>query len=148
MDKIIANNIKTKVNNAFKALMKARDKAVNELKAIVKEAGGLVLTFPRHDKPVIYATLCYDIEPDNEEIFAIRYDEKNDELLLLTRTAISEYESDTKFYFDYLYDLDGEDLEEMMKVVGNVKYFTPGDKNLLWSTTVLSILGSLVAYID
>ena len=132
---------------AFDRYMEARDRAIHDIEDIVKAAGGFIPTLPCSEKCHIYATFCYDLDSEDISIYGIRYVD-GEGLFICTADNVKDYEYDNDYCFDYLYDFEGEDLEEINKVLDNLAYYIPFDHdNLIRSATAISILGGLTDYL-
>lgn len=115
---------------------------------LVKDNGGLLKTPQCEEKPFLYAYYeDFDGRTSRESIHGLRWDEELG-LCICTDSMLENYQYDTRYYFDYFYNLEGEDLEELNKVLADPAYFVEFDKyNLGLEDTLLSLVGGLPAYL-
>lgn len=137
---------------ALDKMRQARDDAYNDLKEFIKNLPEqMVRTVPTSDTPTIYATIeTYNmsLEFEQQQIYAIKYVESEDDLYLCTDFCLANYEFDTKYSFESLYDFNEEDKEELEKVFADETYFISFDEDyILKSATLISILAGLPSYV-
>ena len=126
------------------AIDKALDNAYEQIVAIVKECGGLLKTPASSDKMTLYA--FYE---DTEEVAiqGLRWDDELG-LCICTNDMLDNYQFDNKYYFDYYFNFDGEDLENLNKALDDPAYFVEFDKyDLVYVDTVMSIIGGIADYL-
>ena len=139
---------------AFSEFMLARDKAIESIKEIVKNAGGLIVTMPVSNKPRLVACIdngygCQDDSAEYEDIYALRYNWEDNQLYLCTRTMLDNYEYDNDYNFEYTYDMVGKDADEAGKMINDLAYYIPIDEDyIVRSQTAISILGGLSSYLE
>jgi hypothetical protein len=135
-----------RVKTAFDFLKSARDNSIDTLAGIIRDAGGFIPTLPSMDKPRLVAFNDYSGEIDDVTVFGLR--EYDGEVFLCTKDNVDNYESENKYWFDYLYDFEGKDLEEINKVLSDLANFSSiYDDCVLRSATIYSILAGLVNYL-
>lgn len=124
------------------------DEALALIINLVKDNGGLLKTPQCEDKPFLYAYYeDFDGHTSLESIHGLRWDEELG-LCICTDSMLENYQYDTRYYFDYFYNFEGEDLEELNKVLADPAYFVEIDKyNLELEDTLLSLIGGLPAYL-
>lgn len=145
------NNHKTHLadaaNRAFQALKEAREEALDRLANIVHVAGDFIATIPRSDKPNLNALVDYEGSPEYVTVYGLRY-EKGKGLLICTEDQVDDYSIDKEYYFKNLEDFDGEDLKHLNEMLFDLAYFINiQDEQIILSTTLISILGGLSAYL-
>lgn len=135
-----------KADEAFKFIKSARDNAIDTLAGIIRDAGGLIPTLPSNDKPRITAYQDIDGEVSVVTVFGLR--EVDGEVYLCTTDNIYNYEYDNNYSFEYYYDFADEDLDEIKKVLSDIKNFSSiYDDEIIRSATIYSILAGLVDYV-
>lgn len=148
-------------NEAYKRGLNAThekiEKAIKEgydlICNIVKDNGGLLKTPAESGKPFLYAIYDADIKagPDagaqSVAIHGLRWDDELG-LTLCTDDMLCNYTYDTGYYFDYFYDFEGEDLENLEKALADPAYFVEFDKyDLNQKQTILNLLAGLAEYL-
>lgn len=130
------------------AIKKAIDDAYEQIVAVVKECGGLLKTPASSDKPTLYAYYeTMDGKTEQVEIHGLRW---NDELglTICTNDMLDNYQYDTGYQFEYYFDFEGEDLENLNKVLDDPAYFVEFNKyDLVYTDTVMSIIGGIADYL-
>lgn len=145
------NNHKTHLadaaNRAFQALKEAREEALDCLASIVHVAGDFVATLPCSDKPGLNAVVDYEGSPEYVSIYGLRY-EKGKGLLICTEDQVDDYQVEKGYYFKDIQDFKGEDLKHLNEMLSDLEYFVDiQDEQIVLSTTLISILGGLAAYL-
>lgn len=139
------------IKNAFKALTRANEKARQDLINIIKENGGKILTPNSLDRPTLmcYVDYCRDGDIETVPIHGIAFDE-GEGLMLLTSDELANYEYDSGYNFEYLYNFNygGADKENFEKATEDLTYFRPMDDGYtLERETIFSILAGLESYL-
>lgn len=140
---------KEKVYDAVNLINKVNDELRNTLIGVLKDCGGFIDTRACEEKPTLYAEV--DTLGDDQTqvaIQAIRYDE-DEGIFILTDTELDNYQFDTKYYFNYYFNFEGEDGERLTDVQKDIKYFRELDDGYTNTTaTIRNILLGLAAYLD
>ena len=141
------NALISKTKTAFDFLKSARDTSIDTLAGIIREAGGFIPTLPASDKPRLVAIQDFGAgEIDDVTIYGLR--EHEGEVFLFTKDNLDNYEYENKYCFEYLYDFEGKDLEEINKALSNLGNFSSiYDDEILRSATIYSILAGLENYL-
>lgn len=136
------------------AIKKAIDDAYEQIVTIVKECGGVLKTPASSDKITIYAFYesagSRDLANAATEAVAIQGLRWDDELglCICTNDMLDNYQFDNGYEFEYYFDFDGEDLENLDKVLDDPAYYVEFDKyDLIYTDTVMSIIGGIVDYL-
>ena len=131
------------------AIKKAIDDAYEQIVTIVKECGGLLKTPASSDKPTLYAYYeSVDGKTEQEAIHGLRWDDELG-LTICTNSMLDNYQYDNEYYFDYYFDFEGEDLENLNKALDDPAYFVEFDKyDLVYADTVMSIIGGIADYLE
>ena len=136
------------------AIDKALDDAYEQIISVVKECGGVLKTPASSDKITLYAFYesngSRDLANAASEAVAIQGLRWDDELglCICTNDMLDNYQFDTGYQFEYYYDFEGEDLENLNKVLDDPAYYVEFDKyDLLYSETVRSIIGGIGDYL-
>ena len=131
----------------FDAFIEAREEALDRLANIVHVAGDFIATIPRSDKPNLNALVDYEGSPEYVAVYGLRY-EKSKGLLICTEDQVDDYSFDKEYYFKNLEDFEGEDLKHLNEMLSDLAYFINiQDEQIILSTTLISILGGLSAYL-
>lgn len=131
----------------FDAFIEAREEALDRLANIVHVAGDFVATIPRSDKPHLNALVDYEGSPEYVTVYGLRY-EKGKGLLICTEDQVDDYSIDKEYYFKNLEAFDGEDLKHLNEMLSDLTYFVNiQDEQIVLSTTLISILSGLPAYL-
>lgn len=131
----------------FDAFIEAREEALGRLANIVHAAGDFIATIPRSDKPNLNALVDYEGSPEYVTVYGLRY-EKGKGLLICTEDQVDDYSIDKEYYFKNLEAFDGEDLKHLNEMLSDLEYFINiQDEQIVLSTTLISILGGLSAYL-
>jgi hypothetical protein len=140
------NTLISKVHTAFDFLKSARDTSIDTLAGIIRDAGGFIPTLPTSEKPRLVAFNDYGGEIEDVTIYGLR--EHDGEVFLFTKDNVDNYEYENKYWFEYLYDFEGKDLEEINKALSNLGNFSSiYDDCVLRSATIYSILAGLENYL-
>lgn len=139
---------KLKIKNASGVISAAYGYALKAIIEVVKANGGLIKTPASSDKPTLYAYYeDFDEHGYHRAIHGLRWDEENG-LTLCTDDMLENYQFDNQYYFDYFYDFDGSDAEEIEKVLGDPAYFVSiDDYKGLKNETIMSIISGLDSYL-
>lgn len=136
------------------AIDKALDNAFEQIIRVVKECGGVLKTPASSDKITLYAFYesmgSRDLANAASEMVAIQGLRWDDELglCICTNDMLDNYEFDTGYQFEYYFDFEGEDLENLNKALDDPAYYVEFDKyDLLYSETVRSIIGGIGDYL-
>ena len=128
---------------------KAISEAYDQIVFVVKECGGLLKTPAASDKPTLYATYVdYEDKEVKVAIHGLRWDDELG-LTLCTSEMLDNYQFDNNYCFDYYFDFEGEDLENLNKALDDAAYFVEFDKyDLVRVPTILSIIDGIADYIE
>ena len=136
------------------AIKKAIDDAYEQIISVVKECGGVLKTPASSDKITLYAFYesagSRDIANAATEAVAIQGLRWDDELglCICTNDMLDNYQYDNDYQFEYYFDFEGEDLENLNKVLDDPAYYVEFDKyDLVYADTVMSIIGGIVDYL-
>ena len=136
------------------AIQKAIDNAYEQIVTVVKECGGVLKTPAASDKITLYAFYesagSRDIANAATEAVAIQGLRWDDELglCICTNDMLDNYQYDNDYQFEYYFDFEGEDLENLNKALDDPAYFVEFDKyDLVYADTVMSIIGGIVDYL-
>ncbi len=143
-------NIKERAQNASNTLRQTYDSLTNELIAIIKANGGLIDTRVCNDNPTLYAVVEGGGmgEYEQEAIQAIRYNEEDGQIYILTNTELDSYAYSTGNYFDFYYDFEGRDKEYFEDAINDFSYFRMlNDGYTDVRTTIFNIISKLFTYI-
>lgn len=134
-------------NRAFQALKEAREEALDRLANIVHVAGDFIATLPRSGKPDLKAVIDYEGDPEYLTVYGLRY-RKGEGLFICTEDQVDDYSIEKGYYFKNLEDFEGEDLKHLNEMLSDLAYFVNiQDEQIILSTTLISILGGLSAYL-
>lgn len=141
------DTIISRVKTAFDFLKSARDNSIDTLAGIIRDAGGFIPTLPSMDRPRLVVFQDFgNGEINDVTVFGLR--EYDGEAFLCTKDNVDNYEYENKYCFEYLYDFEGKDLEEINKVLSDLANFSSiYDDCVLRSATIYSILAGLVDYL-
>ena len=136
------------------AIDKALDNAYEQIITIVKECGGVLKTPASSDKITLYAFYesagSRDIANAASEAVAIQGLRWDDELglCICTNDMLDNYQYDNDYQFEYYFDFEGEDLENLNKALDDPAYYVEFDKyDLVYADTVRSIIGGIGDYL-
>ena len=136
------------------AIQKAIADAYEQIVTVVKECGGLLKTPASSDKMTLYAFYesagSRDIANAATEAVAIQGLRWDDELglCICTNDMLDNYQYDNDYQFEYYFDFEGEDLENLNKALDDPAYFVEFDKyDLVYTDTVMSIIGGIADYL-
>ena len=136
------------------AIDKALGDAYEQIISVVKECGGVLKTPASSDKVTLYAFYesagSRDLANAASEAVAIQGLRWDDELglCICTNDMLDNYQFDTGYQFEYYYDFEGEDLENLNKALDDAAYYVEIDKyDLLITDTMLSIIHGISAYL-
>lgn len=145
MDK--RNLLKKQIAASNKAINKEIEKAFQIIVKIVKDCGGVLKTPATSGKSVLYA--YYEAENDTEKVTiqGLRWDEELG-LCLCTNDMLDNYQYDNNYCFEYYFDFEGEDFENLNRALDDPSYYVELDKyNLDYEKTILSIIKGLADYL-
>ena len=133
---------------------KALDDAYEQIVTIVKECGGVLKTPASSDKITLYAFYesagSRDLANAATEAVAIQGLRWDDELglCICTNDMLGNYQYDNDYQFEYYFDFEGEDLENLNKALDDPAYYVEFDKyDLLYADTIRSIIGGIGDYL-
>ena len=137
------------------AIKKAIDDAYEQIISVVKECGGVLKTPASSDKITLYAFYesagSRDIANAATEAVAIQGLRWDDELglCICTNDMLDNYQYDNGYLFECYFDFEGEDLENLNKVLDDPAYYVEFDKyDLVYADTVMSIIGGIADYLE
>lgn len=116
---------------------------------LCKANGGFFPTMPTEDKCPLkaYYEDGFTGEGYDRTIYGFHYDER-DGLQICTDDMIDNYEYDTDYTFDTREDCEGEDLEQMEKMLADASYYVSFDDYCLRNhDTIMSILNGITMYL-
>jgi hypothetical protein len=143
-------NTKERAFSASELLRHTYDSLTDELIGIIKANGGLIDTRACSGNPTLYAIVdggAWD-EFNQETIQAIRYNEEDGQIYILTNTELDSYSYDTGYNFEYYYDFVGEDavhFEDAIKDITRFRELNDGYTDV--RSTIFNIISGLYAYI-
>lgn len=136
------------------AIQKAIADAYEQIVTVVKECGGVLKTPASSDKITLYAFYesagSRDLANAATEAVAIQGLRWDDELglCICTNDMLDNYQFDNGYEFEYYFDFEGEDLENLNKALDDPAYFVEFDKyDLVYADTVMSIIGGIADYL-
>jgi hypothetical protein len=137
------------------AIQKAIADAYEQIVTVVKECGGVLKTPASSDKITLYAFYesagSRDLANAATEAVAIQGLRWDDELglCICTNDMLDNYQFDNGYEFEYYFDFEGEDLENLNKALDDPAYFVEFDKyDLVYADTVMSIIGGIADYLE
>jgi hypothetical protein len=136
--------------NCEKAIDDALGNAYDEICIIVQECGGVIKTPASSDKITLYAYYGDAVSTASEAvaIHGLRYD-KELGLCICTNDMLDNYQFDNDYEFEYYFDFEGKDLENLNKALDDPAYYVEFDRyDLVFADTVRSIIGGLPDYLD
>ena len=135
--------------NCEKAIDDALDNAYDENCIIVQERGGVIKTPASSDKITLYAYYGNVADATSAvPIHGLRYD-KELGLCICTNDMLDNYQFDNDYEFEYYFDFEGKDLENLNKALDDPAYYVEFDRyDLVFADTVRSIIGGLPDYLD
>lgn len=130
------------------AIDKALDDAYEQIITVVKECGGVLKTPAASDKVTLYAYYeDFDGKMSKVAIHGLRWDDELG-LTLCTDDMLNNYQVDTGYCFEYYFDFEGEDLENLGKALADPAYFVEMDKyDLVRDYTAMSIIKGIGDYL-
>jgi hypothetical protein len=124
--------------------------AFNLICDIVKEKGGLLKTIQYPEKTPLYAYYSdslVDTRIIRENIHGLRWDDELG-LTICTDSMLENYTFDTGYGFEDFTNFEGEDLENLEKVLADPAYFVEFDKyDLNRIETILGLIAGLPCYL-
>jgi hypothetical protein len=140
--------LKRGCNYKNEVIKKAIDDAYEQIITIVKECGGVLKTPACDEKITLYAFYLDNNQTSGvEKIFGLRYDDELG-LCIATESMIENYTFDTGFYFNDYQNFEGEDADELNKMLDDPAYYVEFDKyGLVYTDTVISIIGGIADYL-
>ena len=142
--------IKQRALNANGILRQTYDTLTDELIAIIKDNGGLIDTRACSENPTLYAVVDGGAwnEFNKEPIQAIRYNEEDEQIYILTNTELDSYSYDTGYIFEDYYNFVGEDAAHFEDAIKDITHFRElNDGYTDMRTTIFNIISGLFAYI-
>ena len=143
-------SLKDRAFNASELLRHTYDSLVDELIGIIKANGGLIDTRACSENPTLYAIVEGGAwnESEQEAIQAIRYNEEDGQIYILTNSELDSYAYDTGNTFEYYYDFEGEDKTHFEEAIKGITYFRElNDGYTDMRATIFNIISGLYAYI-
>lgn len=129
-------SVNKEIDNAFKVIVKT-----------VKDCGGVLKTPASGSKKHLYAYYESLNDIDKVPIQGLRWD-KDLGLCLCTNDMLDNYQYDNNYSFEYYYDFEGEDLENLNKALNDPSYYVELDKyDLDYEATIYSIIEGLEDYL-
>jgi hypothetical protein len=136
------------------AINKALDDAYEQIIRVVKECGGVLKTPASSDKITLYAFYesagSRDLANAASEAVAIQGLRWDDELglCICTNDMLDNYQFDTGYSFEDYMNFEGQDAEELDKMLDDPAYYVELDKyDLIYADTIRSIIGGLTDYL-
>ena len=148
MEQKQVDTLKTLCGYYEEAIEKAIADAGEHIIRVVKECGGVLKTPASSDKTHLYA--FYEDYEGRQVAVAIQGLRWDDELglCICTNDMLDNYQFDTGYLFDYYFDFEGEDLENLNKALDDPAYYVELDKyDLIYADTIRSIIGGLTDYL-
>ena len=143
-------NLKDRAYSASELLRHTYDSLVDELIGIINENGGLIDTRACNENPTLYAVVEGSGCGESEEITiqAIRYNEEDGQIYILTNIELDSYSYDNGYNFEYYYDFEGEDEEHFKDAIKDITYFRElNDGYTDMRATIFNIISGLYSYI-
>lgn len=143
-------NTKERAFSASELLRHTYDSLTDELIGIIKANGGLIDTRACNENPTLYAIVEGGAwnEFNQETIQAIRYNEEDGQIYILTNAELDSYSYDTGYNFEYYYDFVGEDAVHFEDAINNFAHFRElNDGYTDVRSTIFNIISGLYAYI-
>lgn len=143
-----ADILKTLCAHYEEAVDNALDNAYEHIIRVVKEYGGVLKTPASSDKITLYAFYeSFDGKTESVAIQGLRWDDELG-LCICTNDMLENYQYDTGYQFEYYFDFEGEDLENLNKVLDDPAYYVEFDKyDLVYAPTVRAIIGGMGDYL-
>ena len=142
-------NIKERAINASDFIRRAFESAEDELIGILKECGGFIDTRVCNERPTLYAVDTIHSEDMVSAIQAIRYNEEDGQIYILTNTELDNYQYDNGYQFEYYYNFEGKDEEHLNDAMKDITYFRElRDGYTDVRATINNIVSGLYAYLD
>ena len=148
MEQKQVDNLKTLCGFFEEAIEKAIADAYEYIIRVVNEYGGALKTPASSDKTHLYA--FYEDYEGRQVAVAIQGLRWDDELglCICTNDMLDNYQFDNDYCFEYYFDFEGEDLENLNKALDDPAYYVVFDQyDLLFSETVRAIIGGLADYL-
>lgn len=142
-------NLKDRAYNISEFLRRTYDQLTDDLIGIIKDNGGLIDTRACNENPTLYAIVDgSDYGFEEETIQAIRYNEEDGQIYILTNTELDSYSYDSGYEFEYYYDFMGEDAAHFEDAISDISHFRElNDGYTDVRTTIFNIVSGLYAYI-
>ena len=124
------------------------DEGFNLIVSLVIENGGFLKTPQCEEKPYLYAFYeDFDGLTYKVAIQGFHYDEELG-LCICTDDTLNNYQYDTGWEFEYYWNFEGDDLDELNKALALPEYYVEFDRyNLVKTDTVINLLRGLPAYL-
>lgn len=143
-------SLKDRAFSASELLRHVYDSLVDELIGIITENGGLIDTRACSENPTLYAVVegSGNGESETVAIHAIRYNEEDGQIYILTDAELDSYAYDTGNTFEYYYDFQGEDKTHFEDAIKDITYFRELNDGYtdMWAT-IFNIISGLYAHI-
>lgn len=153
------NELINLAQNALETFLSARATAEDAIIEILKKHDNFINLVPTEGKPkvVIFEDLsegAYDsVNVEQEAVFAMRYDDKSGQLMLLTEASLSNYEWDTDYEFQFIeygdeYPQDEDDLKHLETIMANISYYISFHETyIIRQNSLISLLSGIQAYL-
>lgn len=130
------------------AIDKALDDAYEQIISVVKACGGVLKTPACFDKITLYAFYeDIDGKTSTEKIHGLRYDDELG-LCICTDSMLDNYMFDTGYSFEDYMNFEGQDAEEVNKMLDDPAYYVAFDMyDLVYAPTVRAIIGGIGDYL-
>lgn len=148
MEQKQVNTLKTLCDYYEEAIDKALDNAYEHIILVVNECGGVLKT-PACDEKIILYAFYEDMngKTETEKIHGLRYDDELG-LCICTDSMLENYMFDTGYSFEDYMNFEGQDAEELDKMLDDPAYYVELDKyDLIYADTIRSIIGGLTDYL-
>ena len=125
------------------------DEGFNLIVSLVIENGGFLRTPQGSDKPNLYAFYDYglSVAPSQVAIQGLHYSEELG-LCICTDDMLDNYQYDNDYQFEYYFDFEGQDLEELNKALSDPSYYVEFDRyELNRERTIINLLEGLPEYL-
>ena len=117
-----ADILKTLCIHYEEAINNAIGTAFEHIIRVVKEYGGVLKTPASSDKVTLYAFYeGFDGKTEGVPIQGLRWDDELG-LCICTNDMLENYQFDTGYQFEYYFDFEGEDLENLNKALDDPAY--------------------------
>ena len=124
------------------------EEGFNLIVSLVKENGGFLKTPQCDEKPPLCAFYeDYEGMEYHTWIQGLHYDDELG-LCICTNEMLDNYQYDNDYQFEYYWNFEGKDLEELEKALDDASYYVEFDRyDLIKTDTVINLLRGLPAYL-